>query len=366
MLAIHSKLVLLRKREHKTQQDIAQYVGVSTAAVSKWETGQSYPDIMTLPKLANYFNISIDDLLGYESQMTKEAIQKLYQRLALDFQSKPFKEVLDEIKDIAKEYYACFPLLQQLSVLLLNYSNISHEQTDEVYEYIAKLCQRIENHSGNLKEIQLSQTIRAQLALLTNEPRNVLNILGEQIDRYAGNDILLASAYQKLGETERAAETYQISLFQNTISSIAVLTNYLHMQSKEQSQKSIDYAIELIDLFELEELHIPSCIGIYLSASHALLLQKDEDQALVMLDRYRRLIEKIKFPLTLHGNDYFDTIDDWLNRELELGQSLPRDEQTVRQSLVDSVKLNPVFASLQSNSQFKLIITTISQKLGVN
>ena len=55
-----------RKELNVTQEDIARYVGVSRAAVSKWEKGQSYPDISILPKLAAYFNVSIDDLLGYE------------------------------------------------------------------------------------------------------------------------------------------------------------------------------------------------------------------------------------------------------------------------------------------------------------
>lgn len=52
-------------------------MGVSKAAVSKWETGLSYPDITLLPVLAAYFNISIDELMGYEPQMGKEDIRKL-------------------------------------------------------------------------------------------------------------------------------------------------------------------------------------------------------------------------------------------------------------------------------------------------
>ncbi len=53
-----------RKQLGVTQEQIADYVGVSRAAVSKWEKGLSYPDITLLPKLATYFNVSIDELLG--------------------------------------------------------------------------------------------------------------------------------------------------------------------------------------------------------------------------------------------------------------------------------------------------------------
>ena len=51
-----------RKAKGITQEELAQFMGVSKAAVSKWETGQSYPDITYLPQLAAYFNISVDEL----------------------------------------------------------------------------------------------------------------------------------------------------------------------------------------------------------------------------------------------------------------------------------------------------------------
>jgi transcriptional regulator with XRE-family HTH domain len=58
---------IAKKRHEKgiTQKELAEYIGVSKAAVSKWEKGHCYPDIMLLPQLAIYFNISVDELLGY-------------------------------------------------------------------------------------------------------------------------------------------------------------------------------------------------------------------------------------------------------------------------------------------------------------
>lgn len=57
---------ILIENRHKrgiTQDELASYIGVSKAAVSKWETGTTYPDITLLPQLATYFNISIVILL---------------------------------------------------------------------------------------------------------------------------------------------------------------------------------------------------------------------------------------------------------------------------------------------------------------
>lgn len=56
-------LVNMRKEKGITQDELANYIGVSKASVSKWETGQSYPDIAFLPQLAAYFNISVDELI---------------------------------------------------------------------------------------------------------------------------------------------------------------------------------------------------------------------------------------------------------------------------------------------------------------
>ena len=54
----------LRKRKEITQEELAEYLGISFQSVSKWERGEGFPDITMLPDLADFFNISIDDLIG--------------------------------------------------------------------------------------------------------------------------------------------------------------------------------------------------------------------------------------------------------------------------------------------------------------
>jgi len=60
---IHKIIADKRKEKGITQEELAAYIGITKASVSKWETGQSYPDITFLPLLASYFNISIDELI---------------------------------------------------------------------------------------------------------------------------------------------------------------------------------------------------------------------------------------------------------------------------------------------------------------
>ncbi|MGL5383948.1 MAG: helix-turn-helix domain-containing protein, partial [Culicoidibacterales bacterium] len=72
MLQLHENLVKLRKIRGITQAQLAAFIGVTKASVSKWETGQSLPDILLLPQLAAYYAVSVDELLGYEPQLNKQ------------------------------------------------------------------------------------------------------------------------------------------------------------------------------------------------------------------------------------------------------------------------------------------------------
>ena len=48
------------------QPIVATHLGISYQAISKWERGDGYPDITMLPALANYFAVSVDELIGME------------------------------------------------------------------------------------------------------------------------------------------------------------------------------------------------------------------------------------------------------------------------------------------------------------
>lgn len=67
------RIITLRKELSMTQEQLAQELGITAQAVSKWETGQSYPDITLLPKLAEVFHVRVDELLGVAPQQDEEA-----------------------------------------------------------------------------------------------------------------------------------------------------------------------------------------------------------------------------------------------------------------------------------------------------
>ncbi len=61
-------LKLIRKQRNKTQKDVADFLKMSEAGYSGYETGRTEPNIETLIKLADFFGCSIDYLLGHETK----------------------------------------------------------------------------------------------------------------------------------------------------------------------------------------------------------------------------------------------------------------------------------------------------------
>lgn len=72
MATVKLKIAELRKEKGIGQQDLADVLGVSFQSVSKWETGVTMPDITLLPNIAEYFNVSVDELLGLKPLHLRE------------------------------------------------------------------------------------------------------------------------------------------------------------------------------------------------------------------------------------------------------------------------------------------------------
>lgn len=72
MMYLGINLKELRTKKGLTQEQLAYDFGVSSQSISRWENGSTYPDIVMLPVIASYFDVSIDTLVGYAKECTKE------------------------------------------------------------------------------------------------------------------------------------------------------------------------------------------------------------------------------------------------------------------------------------------------------
>ena len=67
---ISRNLKSLRRKNQYTQEDIAEKINVSRQSVAKWENGESTPDIESCIKLANLYNVKLDDLVNHSEEET--------------------------------------------------------------------------------------------------------------------------------------------------------------------------------------------------------------------------------------------------------------------------------------------------------
>ena len=110
-LGIGKRIVELRRENNKTQEQLALYAGVSVAAVSKWETKQSYPDITLLPKIADFFEVTIDGLFGYTIADNKKKYRQIIDSVWEPMLNGDYAAVLPVAFEALKKYPNDFCLL---------------------------------------------------------------------------------------------------------------------------------------------------------------------------------------------------------------------------------------------------------------
>ena len=77
-ITIGANIKRLRVTKSVTQEQLAEAMNVTPAAVSKWERGETFPDVTLLQPLAFYFGVSLDSLMGYDKEKIEEEIERVH------------------------------------------------------------------------------------------------------------------------------------------------------------------------------------------------------------------------------------------------------------------------------------------------
>jgi len=356
MKEINLAQVLAVKRREKgvTQDELAAYIGVSKASVSKWETGQSYPDITFLPALASYFDISIDSLMNYSPQLTKPQIAEIYSRLAANFAKEPFEDVISECESLVKKYYSCYPFLLEIVKLYINHTKMaaSDERQSELMQFSINLCERVVNNCSEASLTQMAATFQSMCHFMRGEPTKVLEILGENVSYGAKpSGFLISQSYLLLGKSEKAKEVMQADLYFYLMAMFDGLINYINsnIDDFEIAKTAFERTEKLAELFHMRRLNLNNVAIMYAIGAHVEQAAGNSEQAIKMLEKYVDVCVDDFFPFNVHSDDFFNKIDDWL---AENTGTTPRDEALVKESMLDDVLLNPAFNSLNAYPEY--------------
>ena len=152
----------LRKRKDITQEELAEHLGISFQSISKWERGDGLPDITMLPDLADFFDISIDDLIGADKMPGGGYFSETYIK-AHEYQlNGDYDKAIELLKETLTKYPNHYDMTAKLaSVLLLN----GDLEESKVYAQKAiTLCERDLNNIN--KSEKHRATARAMLCFL--------------------------------------------------------------------------------------------------------------------------------------------------------------------------------------------------------
>ena len=360
-ISIGANIYQLRKEARLTQDDLASYLGVTKASVSKWETGQSYPDIELLPKIATYFDTTLDKLVGYEPQMSRAGIRRECARLRTAFANEPFEQVHARCQKLAFDYYSCYPLLAQIAVLYLNHLNLTEgAERERLADEAIGLCRRIRRNSASSTDVKMAEAVEAGFLLAAGNPRAAIEALDGMPDIAMGTDILLANAHSALGDIDEADKVLQGALFQSIVLNLNYLAQMamLYAGNPEKLEIAHGRMIAIVEAFELEDVYVNTA-AIHLSFATAFMMGGNAPCALNCLEDYERACRKLKFPIELHGDAFFDKTEAWLEDVNDLGTSAPRDDSLIKKSLVESVIANPAFVPLAEEPRFKRIVKSL-------
>lgn len=132
----------MRKAKNLTQEQLAEAMGVTIGAVSKWELGGSVPDIAMIMELADFFETSVDVLLGYEwrKQSQEKAVEEIRQ-LRLE---KRFAEGIRAAEKALQKYPNSFEVVYQSGLL---YSvMMDREHAPRAQELLHRSCDLIDQN----------------------------------------------------------------------------------------------------------------------------------------------------------------------------------------------------------------------------
>lgn len=108
-IKLGEQIKAFRRRDGRTQEELATALGVTAQAVSRWEKGICYPDMELMPSMANYFGVAIDELFGYTNHRQERIDALANQITAMNAENNGVDVSMDECIRLSRESLIEFP-----------------------------------------------------------------------------------------------------------------------------------------------------------------------------------------------------------------------------------------------------------------
>ena len=248
---ISENIRAMRKGCKLTQEQLAEALGVTVGAVSKWESAMSVPDISTIIGLAEFFDTSVDVLLGYE--LPKGGVEKTREALRAMRQQKLFDDGMREAEKALKKYPNLFDIVYECAML---YAVGGRERQSvkecrrgiELYEQALELLGQ--NTNPNIGDIGIRREM-ANLYIAMGEAETGISILRESNIRGINDAVIgyaLASVSHKPEEALPFLSRAMIDTVFNQMQelSIGFSNAYMDMGQVEEAVYAMEWYAEIL------------------------------------------------------------------------------------------------------------------------
>ncbi len=268
-LTLGDKIKELRKRDGRKQEDLANALGVTNQAVSRWEANGGYPDMEMIPAIANYFSITIDELFGYENDREKKIDALVKQIKEMNSRNNGVDINIDECLALAREAMIEFPanvkIMHCLADVLYNAGYVRYGEYHLIDEEGYNVYD-IERHRGYaewkeasviyeklLKTLEAGEARHNALANLTQlylnmgESERALAAIESAPTIYGSYECLRINAFDGKRRAEACGEALLKLICASSESIIGTMIAYEQNMAPAEKVQSIKSAIALFD-----------------------------------------------------------------------------------------------------------------------
>ncbi|MGN0317751.1 MAG: helix-turn-helix domain-containing protein [Lachnospira sp.] len=367
---IGDNIVRLRHEKKLTQEDIASFIGVTKASVSKWENKLSMPDITLLPALATLFDVSVDELLGYHPQLNDRQIRDIYIRCAEDFVNCSFEEAFSKVSEEVKKYFNCYPFINYMCVLILNHINLVHDtkMQEEVLLQTQSWSDHVRDSCKVTTVVEDAVAVHTTIDYLLKRYSEVIEILEKSqnpIRMSSSNDMLLIQTFAMTGDLDNVQKYAQTMVYKSVLNilSCSALMLGVQLSDKEWCNETIKRIDQLIESFHLEEVNKNATVQYYYQAAVAKVSFGEKEEAYCYLNKFvEQGIDLVKHPEQIFTFEkYFNRMEEWTT-EYALSSMLPRDKSFIVSDLLAMLN-NPMLKGLSGEAAFKRLKKKIQEEM---
>lgn len=280
----------LRKKQDLTQEQVAAALGVTTAAVSKWETDSTYPDISLLGPLARLLKTNVDQLVSFEDELSDLEVANFEKEARAIFETGDSQKAMEYCNALLKEYPSDDTLRFRIASTYIFYLAASNdeEQTEQQLAETIRLFETVRN-SENLELRHASLHVLVNLYMMNQELDKAEQTIEELPDSDYDIRMMKTNILYMKEEYEESQKLTQICLFQKLRDIDLHLYNLVKIARKyeeyEKAKAIVDIGIQLDKLLHVDRISGTNA-NYYLAKAEILAVQGENQAALNELENF--------------------------------------------------------------------------------